>query len=90
MKLEEVENPGVISRWQEVLDHRITVVEALPDSDGGVILGLDKEDAEQWGLYPVLAISPEGTIAEQNVDIPFQYKAFQGLLKAAAVRTAST
>lgn len=86
------DQPFMKARWEEIVQHSIVINEAEWDEvDEGLLnLMLDESDAETWGIYPVLSLTPQGTVAEYNVNLPYQYMTFEQLLTAAAARTAAT
>lgn len=90
IKLEDLDNPEQVARWNEVLDHACVVIQARWDEvdEGFLWLTLDPEDAQTWGLYPELIINLKGGIAEYTVS-RFYYKTFAELITAANVRTAA-
>lgn len=75
-------------RWREVYDHTIAILSADYDEESGqLVLTLDEEDADTWGIYPILVIAPNGSVAEYQVAIPFYYQSFADLITASAVKT---
>jgi hypothetical protein len=91
--LQDLEDrPFQAARWREVIEHTIVVSGAELDevNEGFITLFLDEDDANMWGIYSILSISPGGTVAEYNVNIPYHYPTFTHLLTAAAARTAAT